>query len=195
MANYKNYFIIKNQKALDTLSSYQDLYRKYVKAVRDRKDEAEAATRSSMLRLADDVDKYLDDCGIDTILLYGSVAMGRNPVSWTQVFPKIVSDQLSIRGDGSTIGQLDDYLTRAISRYENNRRRAIFNTINPFQWIGAALSYLFVYPLQYIFGVTGRQRQTAVWQIIGIIINSIPYLAALVTILEYFGITNIGVIN
>ena len=92
---------------------------------------------------------------------------------------------------GKMVNHVFDVLDRAIGVYSADQRSAWWRTVNPFWWIGQALSYLSHMPFVLIgaagFNATKVER-SRVGRIGKVIMSTILALAAFLAVLHYLGL-------
>lgn len=188
MAYYRSYSFFKNKKALQTLNKFRKEFHSFIQAAENKNERTFSKHKQNIIVMADDIEEFLEDSGVPIIVHYGSRAAGYSPLTITQDLPRIINDQLYGLGSGDTLSEIDDLIVRSLSRYSKNVTRSVINTVNPFHWVGVILEAIILAPLRSLFQVNSNKKDIGVWHILLFIMRAIPYVAAIVAILQYFEI-------
>lgn len=103
-------------------------------------------------------------------------------------------DLLTLRhgGDIEPIHVID-CIDRAIGRYQSDRTRAWLRTFNPIFWLSLLTEYIAKTPFRFLqrIGIAGAGTEsTAVGKLIRGMLELVAYIAAILTIVEVFGVKN-----
>lgn len=175
MKKYTSMFYWENNDHINSLHEYRKSFHEYVDAYKEDDLQHQSELRAKLIVNAPKAEAGLLGANVPHWMDYGSRAGGYRQMSITHELPELVRNQFSTLGaEDDTLSKIDDMYLRAIGIYEDNKRRAFFNTFNPFLYINALVKLLLL-PIFTILDVKPSKQERGLWWILQLILRIPAY--------------------
>jgi hypothetical protein len=187
MRNYKDLFFWENQRRIEELEIFLGDISVYVQNYQKNNQTELVAIRNRIMLKSNKIEEIFLQANVIPIMSYGSMASGHVAHNITSEIPFFVKEQFGILGsDDDTLLKIQDMYLRTMGLYKDNRKRSIFNIVNPFLYI-KIVTDIFLVPLFKLFNVPESKQNVGIWNLIKSIKNIIAYIATIWILFQAFG--------